>query len=556
MLLIYSLTVFLSSFLLFLVQPMLTKAILPQFGGSYLVWGASMVFYQGVLLAGYLFSHQFQRRLGVVRYAHWHWVMLLIPFVMCPFRFDRMGASVHSFGLGIGVFAMLFMAVSLPFLTLSMTSLVLQRWLTVRDGKLNPYVLYSASNLGSISALLLYPTVIEPFSNLKEQGAAWWCGYGILVVLHFFCMPRGGAKKDASLAVVEDVAGVGVSRMQQLVWLLLSMAACAMLLSVTNVLTLDVASIPFLWVLPLMVYLLAFVVTFKRRIWFPASIQKGLYWVVIVGVCLRLLPQLRLELPIAVALVLHLMVLFVATVNCCGWLVRTKPQDHRELTTFYVVIAVGGLLGSLLVSWVIPLISHSLIEYLLGLSLTFVAVSLAQHYSGCSEKESVDGYKIYAVGVLLIILSVTVLPRMGCYWSVPSSVLLVMIALPVTLLLRYGAGNASYTALLLAGLIPVLPNIESLVARARHVSRLRNYYGIYKVYDEGGVRFLEHGTTQHGREYLSGPKRFLPLAYYHPTTPAAGVLQSMLLPKNDVGMIGLGTGALAAYMGKGQSFTV
>jgi len=547
----YYSAVFLGAFLLFLVQPMLSKALLPGFGGSYLVWGASMVFYQGMLLAGYLLSHLLQRRLGVRRYARWHWILLLAPFALCPFDFARLGVAIPSLPLALGVFALLFAAVSLPFLTLSMTSLILQRWLSVTKQAANPYVLYSVSNLGSLLALILYPTVIEPLSRLEQQGMAWWFGYGLLVLLHAFCMPR--APRDDSGMEVDAPVRTPASRADKGRWLLLSLAACAMLLAVTNVMTLDVASIPFLWVLPLVVYLLAFVVTFKRVMWFPVWIQHSLYWVVIAGVVLHMLSQLRLSPPVEVSIAIHLVVLFVVAVNCCGHLVRTRPADLGELTTFYVTIAVGGLLGSLLVSWIVPLVSSSLIESLLALSLTFVAVGSVQ--ATACRSPSRGGWWGGVGGGVLMALAVTALPALLGRW-LPAALLLVVLAIPVALLLRYRDGKAWHTAWLLLVLLVATPWTEPLSVQARGVMRLRNYYGIYKIYDLNGLRYLQHGTTQHGRQYIAGPKRHVPLAYYHPTTPAAGVLQSGAFQFEQIGMIGLGPGALATYVGAGQTFTI
>jgi len=546
--------VFLGAFLLFLVQPMLSKALLPGFGGSYLVWGASMVFYQGMLLLGYILGHVLQRRFGVVRYARWHWILLLAPFALCPFDFERLGEALPSLPLALGVFVLLFAAVSLPFVTLSMTSLVLQRWVGVTSRTVNPYVLYSASNLGSLSALLLYPSVIEPVSSLERQGVAWWCGYGILVVLHAFCMPRRRLLSGGATAARAPVS-VPASGKDKVRWLMLSLAACAMLLAVTNVITLDVASMPFLWVLPLVVYLMAFVVTFKHVAWFPAWIQRGLYWIVIAGVALHMLSQLRLSPPVAVSIAIHLVVLFVVSVNCCGLLIRSKPVDPGELTTFYVTIALGGLLGSLIVGWVIPLVSNSLIEYLLGLVLTFAAVGCVDGLPERAKLLHPRGWSRWLAEAAIMAAAVTALPALCGQWLSPN-LLLPLMAVPVALLLRFRAGDAWHTGWLLVALVVATPWTEQLAVRAKGVTRLRNYYGIYKIYDRDGVRYLQHGTTQHGRQYLEGPKRDVPLAYFHPTTPAAGVLQRTDLELKNIGMIGLGTGALAAYAGAGQTFTI
>jgi hypothetical protein len=397
--------------------------------------------------------------------------------------------------------------------------------------------------------------VIEPLSSLEQQGAGWWWGYGLLVILHAFCMPRSrhlaaDGRDETQASVV--IAATGQEKIR---WLLLSLAACAMLLAVTNVMTLDVASFPFLWVLPLVVYLLAFVVTFKRVAWCPPWMQRALYWAVIAGVAIHMLSQVRLAPPVAVSIGIHLLVLFVVSVNCCGLLVRTKPKDPGELTTFYVAIAIGGLLGSVVVSWIVPLVSSSLIEYLLALALTFVAVGVATPSRDNAPLLSAVDWKGALVGCVLMLLVVTVLPGVLSRW-LPPNMLLIVMALPVALLLRYRAGDAWLTSGLLVALMVASPWTESLSVHAKGMTRLRNYYGIYKIYDQDGLRYLQHGTTQHGRQYLAGPKRQVPLAYYHPTAPVGGVLQCAAFEFKDIGMVGLGTGALAAYVGTGQVFTI
>ncbi|MCC6972178.1 MAG: hypothetical protein IT434_18350, partial [Phycisphaerales bacterium] len=232
--LVFYLAAFLSSFLLFLIQPMLSKDLLPAFGGSYLVWGSSMVFFQAVLLAGYVFGHVAQGRAGTARYARWHWLMLLMPFLFFPFHFGEAGQA-SSLPLAPAVFVRLLAMVGGPFLTLSMTSLVLQRWLMISPLKArsNPYVLYSASNAGSVLALLAYPGLIEPFLRLESQARLWWAGYALLVLLHAACYPR------RPVATQEDGgdgnAGSIVTWRQRMTWFLLSTGACAILLAVTNV---------------------------------------------------------------------------------------------------------------------------------------------------------------------------------------------------------------------------------------------------------------------------------------------------------------------------------
>ena len=551
--LVFYLAAFLSSFLLFLIQPMLSKDLLPAFGGSYLVWGSSMVFFQAVLLAGYVFGHVAQGRAGTARYARWHWLMLLMPFLFFPFHFGEAGQA-SSLPLAPAVFVRLLAMVGGPFLTLSMTSLVLQRWLMISPLKArsNPYVLYSASNAGSVLALLAYPGLIEPFLRLESQARLWWAGYALLVLLHAACYPR------RPVATQEDGgdgnAGSIVTWRQRMTWFLLSTGACAILLAVTNVMTFDVASVPLLWALPLTVYLLAFVLTFKQRMWFPRWMESGLNWAALAAALLFLMMQIRITIPPAPAVLLHLAILFVLCMNSNARLVRTRPVGGEQLTGFYVILAAGGLCGSILVSWVIPLLSQTLVEYVLAGALSLLAAGLADGRPVCRRwwKTALQA----AVCAVLLLAVPAIAALTPAARLLPANVLFAAVALPTALLLRYAARQPLLAALLLAMLAAGAAPLQEMAAGGRSVISLRNYYGIYNVFDRDGLRYLQHGTTLHGRQFTSAERRAEPVGYYHATTPAAGLLSAWGPRLRDIGMVGLGTGALAAYAGNGQHFTV
>lgn len=552
--------VFVSSFLLFQIQPMLSKALLPGFGGGTLVWGASMVFFQGVLLAGYAFSHVAQRRLGVARYARVHLVLMLLPLLCYPFDFDWLAQAGGDGHPALRVLHVLLLSAAAPFLMLSTVSLVLQRWLgsSGLPERRNPYVLYAVSNVGSVLALLSYPLLVEPFVDLVWQGRLWWCGYLLLCLLQagsFAVSQRGAQSAPAGVTPVPARLAPGAA----VRWLLLSMAGCAALLAVTNVLTFDVAAVPFLWVLPLCLYLGAFIITFKARMWFPPAAAAALYWAVPCGVLLHILGLLRLALPPGVTLLVHLGILFTVCWSCAARLVQTRPTDDAHLTGFYLVLAAGGLLGSLVVSWVVPPLSTTLVEYPLALALTLGAVGLC----GIPAGSQIGGrrMRIGVLGSVAAVLAVLLLlppaaARLVTDPKLLQPVLVVLIGLPLALLLRAAQGRPLRMCLLVVTVCAAGTWIDQSGGRDRDVLRLRNYYGIYRVYDREGIRLLQHGTTQHGRQYLDPERAGTPLAYFHPTTPAAGVLQHPTLPKAETGMIGLGTGALAAYAGAGQRLTI
>jgi len=560
--------VFLSAFLLFVIQPMLTKVLLPEFGGSYLVWGSAMVFFQAVLLAGYVFGHAAQRRAGVRRYARWHGLLLLMPFAFFPFRFEAGAAVAAGLPLAPAVFWRLLVMICGPFLVLSMTSLVLQRWLMISPvrARTNPYVLYSASNAGSVLALLAYPVLIEPFFPLESQGMLWWAGYAALVLLHAVCYPW----RPVSAAADAPPAHVGTgtpSRYRWLTWFMLSFGACATLLAVTNMMTFDLAAVPMLWVLPLAVYLLAFVLTFKQRMWFPRWMEAGMNWAVVAAALFYLLLQLGLTVPPAPVLLLHLLVLFVLCMNASARLVRTRPDGEEQLTGFYVALAAGGLGGSLLVSWIVPLAGTTLVEYLLAPALLLVACGLALNNqqptssvqrptTNAQGQATSNSYRRQGVLTIGLMLLVVLLPLVLGGFRMGATLIFAMAALPVALLLRSAACRPMVTAMLLIVLACGTGPWRRFSSGGTHVAAHRNFYGIYTIFDRDGQRYLQHGTTLHGRQRRDAASDAPPVGYYHPSTPIPCLMTRWKPRFRDIGMVGLGTGALAAYAGEGARFTI
>jgi len=558
---IYQITAFLSAFLIFQIQPMTSRALLPMFGGSYLVWGLCMVFYQAVLFLGYLYAHAVHRRFGVVRYSRLHWILLLLPLFFVSRQFIAAGdGTAGQAPVAVLVLETLALAVGVPVLVLSTTSLILQKWLLASDlpEAVNPYVLYSGSNLGSMLGLLTYPVLVEPFLTLDSQWHIWLGGYVCVVCLHAFCMPS--SKKEETTAVPGPAERVPAGTVVR--WFLLSAAGTALLLAVTNVMTLDLASVPFLWILPLSVYLLAYVLTFKQNAWYPRWWPGMLYWAAILGILLHLMIQIRLTLPVPVSICLYMLILFAVCLTCSGELVRGKPADtDRNLTGFYLIIAAGGLAGSLVIGWIIPLVSKSLVEFPLALILAVVSYALCPGSS--RRREGTTGPMRWAAGVavcgMIIVAAVTLVPHLIVRTGITGAekpLLLVIMAVPVTIAIRWAAGRPWQFALLLAVAAVSLAFTEDIVSCGSRITRLRNFYGIYKIYDSGNLRFLQHGTTLHGRQYISGPKVSIPLSYHHPSAPAGEVLTSTNFCFRNIGMIGLGTGALATYAGKGQTFTI
>lgn len=550
---LYYFGVFLGSFLLFQIQPMISKAILPEFGGSYLVWAVCVTFFQAVLLLGYFYSHFMQRWLGMYKYARWHWILLLLPFIVFPFRFDNLSSFVQNKSLIITIPWILIVNVGLPFLILSTVSIIFQCWFYMSDlpGRDNPYVLYGASNAGSLLALLTYPVIFEPLFNLKQQGYLWWAGYCVLFVLHIFCMPKSNNRGEKE--TIKDVSAVKVTTKDVWGWFFLSAAGCFSLLAVTNLITFDIASVPLLWVLPLSIYLLTFVLTFKRNSWYPRWIKTALFWAVSVGVVIYLMSLLRLGLPYLFILFVHLSILFIICLNCHGRLNQIKPVNVKNLTAFYLIISIGGFFGSFFVSTVIPLISNSLIEYPGSFFLVYFAMAISYGF-----KNKITKFKALPVVVYMILagLSLTLLPWiLNNFLNLSARVIFVFIAIILVLIFTCVNRKPWAISFVLLAIILTSQWTEELSMGSSIVAKIRNFYGIYRVYNINNKRYVQHGTTLHGSQYLKSNAN-IPLSYYHPTTPVGKLLLENPFNFKNIGMVGLGTGALAAYFGVDQTLTV
>ncbi len=386
LLLLFALTLFVSATLLFLVQPMIGKMLLPMLGGTPAVWNTCMVFFQALLLAGYLYAHATTTWLGVRRQALLHLGVLLLPFLTLGLTVDR-GLLDYGEGSPIpGLLLGLVLSVGLPFFVVSTSAPLLQKWFagTGHPAARDPYFLYGASNLGSMLALFGYPLVVEPHLTLAQQRLLWQVGYGVLVGLTAVCAVylrrspnrdketrRQGDKETESLAAPSSVSlspclPVSLSAWRRLRWVLLAFVPSSLMLGATTYMTTDIAAIPLLWVLPLGLYLLSFILVFSRL---PLLIHRLMVVLLPLLVLLLLFLMVsEITLRIEWKILVHRAVLFVAAMVCHGELARDRPST-RYLTEFYVWMSVGGGLGGLFNALVAPVIFNGIVEYPLALVL-------------------------------------------------------------------------------------------------------------------------------------------------------------------------------------------
>jgi hypothetical protein len=373
------LTLFVSATLLFLVQPMIGKLLLPLLGGTPAVWNTCMVFFQALLLAGYAYAHASTAWLGTRRQPLLHFAILLLPFLTLGLTVNR-GWLDYGEGSPIpGLLLVLLVSVGLPFFVLSSSAPLLQTWFagTGHPAAKDPYFLYGASNLGSMLALLSYPTVVEPHLTLASQRLLWRVGYitlvGLIAVCAAWLWRSNGGILDVKSGIADCPDESSVSNLytpitwkRQMRWVALAFVPSSLMLGATTYITTDIAAIPLLWVLPLTLYLLSFILAFSRL---PNAVHR-LVVTTLPFLVLALVFLMLSELPLRIwgKIVIHLTVLFAVAMACHGELARDRPSAHH-LTGFYLWISVGGVLGGLFNAVVAPLIFDGLIEYPLALVL-------------------------------------------------------------------------------------------------------------------------------------------------------------------------------------------
>ena len=525
-----------SAFLLFQIELIIAKMFLPHYGGSYLVWGACIVFFQAALLAGYLFAHGLIPRCGVRRYRRGHLFLILLPLLFFPGRPLAVEPPGCSLPLALDVFLRLCLTIGPVFFVLSTVSIASQMWLSASSlsPRFNPYALYSTSNVGSFAALLSYPFVFEAHWDLPRQLWFWRVLYFLLIGLNIWMSRRIKITETAGHG--REAAGevIGFSRKAR--WFLLGAAGVIVFLSATNIITSEIVPAPLLWVIPLGLYLLSFVLNFRERPWCPPWIVSQIPFLLGSAALLFFLIEQR-TFPATIALILLCGIQFVLCMYCQNRLFAFRPKTAGRLTSFYVIFSLGGFAGGLLTTWVIPLVSFSFIEYLAGLVVMAVTLVITE------KKFHLD--RRHTLWIIAMVLVVVTWPRLFPGYNFFGVLMIFMLFRFLFCFVFKGAPLAVVVSLVFLAGVAYYP--FDLWNTDGGIYIKRNYYGISKLVDSDGIRSLYHGGTLHGAQYLAREKRGDPLAYYSPQLPAGEILSSYVFAFQRVGLIGLGTGALAAY---------
>jgi hypothetical protein len=549
---LYGTTIFVGASLLFLVQPMFARMALPLLGGAPAVWNTAMVFYQAALLAGYAYAHWLTRRLGGRGQAGVHLLVLLLPALILPIAIPAGWAPPGGASPVLPLLLLLAVAVGPPFFALSATSPLLQAWFarTGHPGARDPYVLYAASNLGSMLALLAYPVLVEPTLRLEAQSRLWALGYGALVLLMGACAltawrpkdPGGVAvpAADAAPGAAAPGAGRPVTAARRARWVVLALVPSSLMLSVTTYLTTDIAAIPLLWVVPLAIYLLTFILVFGRRRRVPHRVWVEALPLAMLPLVLVLLS--RANEPLALIVPTHLGAFFVIAMVCHGELARDRP-DPRHLTAFYLWLSVGGVLGGAFTALLAPVLFTEVVEYPLVLVLApLLAARPPGAWTGRLRRALDVALPLALGGAALVVVQQIERGRLGADAIGPALGLLLLVCLAFARRpLRFALGMA---ALLLVG--STHPGDEG-----RRQYAERSFFGVSRVTRDrtGQYHLLMHGTTLHGMQALDPARRHEPLTYFHPTGPLGDLFAASngTVRRRAVAVVGLGAGSLACY---------
>jgi hypothetical protein len=584
---LFAFTLLIGAVLTFLVQPMAARMILPLYGGSPAVWNTCMVFFQLSLLAGYAYAHFAPGPLGLRRHAGLHLLLMLLPFLLLPLSVSISWVPPPEAPPALWLLAMLVAGIGLPFFVVAATAPLAQRWFaaTGHDSAADPYYLYVASNLGSTAGLLGYPFLVEPQLDLTQQSRLWAVGYVLLVVLMAACaaclwltrgkpLNRDHTQTDHHSPLTTHHSPLTThhspltTHHSRLRWVALAFLPSSLMLSVTTYLTSEVAPIPLLWVVPLAVYLLTFILTFSRWSLIPHVLVSRVVPLAVLLVAILLLAK-DVEPPIWL-LPLHLLALLLVGLLCHGLLARSRP-DAGRLTEFYLWLAVGGALGGLFNALVAPVVfmKTGLTEYPLVLVLAcFFREPIRKRKEDKNEgkqegsissfnpwtsfrRHVVPALVLWAIALAFVLAARSIdLPlgplRAGLAFGVPAVICYTFIALPG----RFALGLA---ALFLAGVFYTGEDGALVFLR-------RDFFGVHRVTEDhvAGVRKLFHGKTVHGMERHDPSERDEPLTYYYPLGPIGQVfyvLNNSANPPRRVAVVGLGAGSLAAYARPGQDWT-
>src|SRR5712672_758108 len=561
-LIVYTSAIFVSALLLFSVQPLFTKMVLPRLGGSPAVWSVAMVFFQSLLLGGYAYAHYLMQLRNRIIPVIVHLVLLVIALLTLPLSIASGWGDPPTSGYAFWLLGLFAVSIGLPFFALAANNPLLQAWF-VRTGHPNgpdPYFLYASSNIGSFLALLSYPVLLEPMFTLRTQNLIWTGGYGLLIILIASCgvlLLRSPADAGALNLPADDADAPAPSWILRARWIFLAAVPSGLLIAVTAHISPDVAAAPLLWVLPLSLYLLTWVLVFQSRPLLPHKWMLALQPLAVAGVIALL--AVGGEQNLLLTLGGHQLCFFVIAMACHGELARTRPAA-KYLTGFYVALSFGGMVGGLFAGLIAPYSFSWIAEYpiLLALAalcrppggeerfprwsswywplLAVLAVALiAPSYSDGKVMTWLDEHRVWMIGAVGVLSALLALGLNANRWKIFATVVVALV------------------------LIRAYPSDDG------RVETVRSFFGVHKIVvtPHGQYHVLMHGTTIHGAEKFQNDDgtpvtgRPEPITYYHRDGGIGQAIAAIRERKGAplrVAVIGLGAGTLACASKPGESW--
>ncbi|WFU35378.1 fused MFS/spermidine synthase [Bradyrhizobium brasilense] len=561
-LVVYTAAIFVSALLLFSVQPLFTKMVLPRLGGSPAVWSVAMVFFQSLLLGGYAYAHLLMKLNGRIAPVVVHLVLLVVALLTLPLAIRSGWGEPPTSGYAIWLLGLFAVSIGLPFFALAANNPLLQAWF-VRTGHPNgpdPYFLYASSNIGSFLALLSYPVLLEPMFTLRTQNLIWTGGYGLLIVLIASCgmlLLRSPANAAALDMQVDDANAPAPSWPLRARWIFLAAVPSGLLIAVTAHISTDVAAAPLLWVLPLSLYLLTWVLVFQSRPLLPHKWILRAQPLAIAGVVILL--AVGGEQNLLLTLGGHQLCFFVIAMACHGELARTRPAA-KYLTGFYVALSFGGMVGGLFAGLIAPFTFSWVAEYpiLLALAalcrppggaerlprwsawywpfLAVLAVALiAPSHSAGDIFNWFDVHRVWVIGAVGVLSALLALALNANRWKIFATVVVALVVLRA------------------------YPSDDG------RVETVRSFFGVHKIVvtPNGQYHVLMHGTTIHGAEKFKNDDgtpvagKPEPISYYHKDGGIGRAISAIRERKGaplKVAVIGLGSGTLTCASAPGEDW--
>lgn len=554
MLLLFAVTMFLSALLLFWIQLVMAKMLLPRLGGTPAVWTTCMLFFQTMLLAGYSYVTFTTAWMGVRKQAVLHSSLLILSCLYLPLSFiGDLGPFAEGRNPALFLFAYLLTAIGLPVFLISTTSPLLQRWFTrTTDASANdPYFLFAVSNGGSLLALLSYPLFLEPAFTLSRQNQIWVVMYVVFLVLSLGCVfVLWRSSRFDRVALQIPVPQSHVSLKRRLYWILLAFIPSSLLFGVTTYVTTEIAPTPLLWTIPLALYLVTFILAFARGSLLPEQLANN----ALGGLALLLTLVLATNAtePTAAIMLLHLCFFFVAAMLCHSKLASDRP-DASRLAEFYLCVAVGGMFGGLFNTFIAPTTFNTIIEY----PLVIVLACLIRRRDNNEEDSSTDrlfdfilpvGAGLLTIGLALVVdvYNVSTAVGLGIVFGIP------------LLIINHRFRNRPIRFALALGAV-MLGSIVYSETQERTLHVGRNFFGTLSVRIDpvSATRILYHGNTIHGRQFIDRNLQREPLSYFHREGPLGQIFEAFNSNafSPNVAVVGLGTGSMACYAQPNQHWT-